>query len=139
MKFLAFHGNQLEHNSSQGANGEGSAERIQPQGYEFHGRSIHNLCTDTIIHIAAYSSCKTMFLHACNKSDHLQLRPEAIILQFLRCLGNVTLWNIRLYLVTKSRKDLVQMGGIILGNISGFLAALMLNPQWLPCIFHNVM
>ena len=31
------------------------------------------------------------FFHACNKSDHLQLRPEvAIILQFLRCLGNVT-------------------------------------------------
>ena len=39
-----------------------------------------------------------MFFHACNKSDHLQLRPEAaIILQFLRCFGNVTLWNIRLY------------------------------------------
>ena len=37
--------------------------------------------------------------HACNKSNHLQLRPEAaIILQFLRCLGNVTSWNIRLYL-----------------------------------------
>ena len=38
------------------------------------------------------------FFHACNKSDHLQLPPEAaIILQFLRCLGNVTSWNIRLY------------------------------------------
>ena len=41
---------------------------------------------------------KQCFLHACNKSDYLQLRPEAaIILQFLRCLGNVTSWNIRLY------------------------------------------
>ena len=38
---------------------------------------------------------KQCFFHACNKSDHLQLRPEAaIILQFLRCLGNVTSWNI---------------------------------------------
>ena len=40
---------------------------------------------------------KQCFFHACNKSDHLQLRPEAaIILQFLHCLGNVTSWNIRL-------------------------------------------
>ena len=40
---------------------------------------------------------KQCFFHACNKSDHLQLRPEAtIILQFLRCLGSVTSWNIRL-------------------------------------------
>ena len=29
--------------------------------------------------------------HACNKRVHLELRPEAaIMLQFLRCLGNVT-------------------------------------------------
>ena len=41
---------------------------------------------------------KQCFFHACNKSDHLQLRPEAaIILQILRCLGNVTSWNIRPY------------------------------------------
>ena len=34
---------------------------------------------------------KQCFFHACNKSDNLQLRPEAaIILQHLRCLGNVT-------------------------------------------------
>ena len=40
---------------------------------------------------------KQCFFHACNKSDHLQLCPEAaIIFQFLRCLGNVTLWNVRL-------------------------------------------
>ena len=62
VKFLAFHGNQLEYNGSQGANGAGSAGRIQPQGHEIHERSVHNLCTDTIIHKAAYSSCKTMFL-----------------------------------------------------------------------------
>ena len=41
---------------------------------------------------------KQCFFHTCNKSDHLQLHPEAaIILQFLRCHGNVTIWNIRLY------------------------------------------
>ena len=40
---------------------------------------------------------KQCFFHPRNKSDHLQLRPQAvIILQFLRCLGNVTSWNIRL-------------------------------------------
>ena len=40
---------------------------------------------------------KQCFFHACNKSDHLQLRPEAaIILQFFRCRGSVTSWNIRL-------------------------------------------
>ena len=34
---------------------------------------------------------KQCFFHACNKSDHMQLRLEAaIMLQFLRCLGNVT-------------------------------------------------
>ena len=38
------------------------AGRIQPQGHEIHGRLVHNLCTDTIIDKAAYSSCKTMFL-----------------------------------------------------------------------------
>ena len=41
---------------------------------------------------------KQCFFHACNKSDHLQLRSETpIILQFLRCFGNVTSWNICLY------------------------------------------
>ena len=62
VKFLAFHSNQLEYNGSQGANGAGSAGRIQPEGYEIHGRLVHNLCTDTIAHKAAYSSCKTMLL-----------------------------------------------------------------------------
>ena len=97
MKFLAFDGNQLEYDGSQGANGAGLAGRIQPQGHEIHGRLIHNLCTDTIIYKAAYYVVKQCFFHACNKSGHLQLRPEAtIILQFLRCLGIVTSWNIRL-------------------------------------------
>ena len=41
---------------------------------------------------------KQGFFHACNKSDHLQLSPEAaIIFQFSRCLGNVPSWNIRLF------------------------------------------
>ena len=40
---------------------------------------------------------KHCFFHACNKSDHPQLRPEAAItLQFLGRLGNATSWNIRL-------------------------------------------
>ena len=39
VKVLAFHGNQLEYNGSQGAKGAGSAGRIQPQGHETHGRS----------------------------------------------------------------------------------------------------
>ena len=39
---------------------------------------------------------KQCLFHASNKSDHLQLRPEAaIILQVLSCLGDVTSWNIR--------------------------------------------
>ena len=34
---------------------------------------------------------KQCFFHACNKGDHMQLRPEAaIVLQFLRCFGIVT-------------------------------------------------
>ena len=47
VKFLAFHGNQLEYNGSQGANGVGSARRIQPQGHEIQGRLVHNLCADS--------------------------------------------------------------------------------------------
>ena len=37
-------------------------EELQLQGHEIQGRSVLNLCTDTIIHKAAYSSCKTMIL-----------------------------------------------------------------------------
>ena len=84
MKFLAFHGNQLEYNGSQGANGAGSAGRIRPEWHEINGRSVHNLCTDTIIIKQLTLVVKQCFFQACNKSDHLQLRPEAaIILQFL--------------------------------------------------------
>ena len=90
------------------------AGRIQPQGHEIHGRLVHNLCTDTIIHKAAYSSCKTMFLHACNKSDHLQLRPEAaIILQFLCCFGNVTSWNNRRYWQNSHNNNYYNFGNMI--------------------------
>ena len=62
MKLLEFHGNQLEYNGSQDANGRINAVRIQIQGHEIHGKLVHNFCTDTIIHKTAYSSCKTMFL-----------------------------------------------------------------------------
>ena len=44
---------------------------------------------------------KQYFIYACNKSDHLQLRPEAaIVLHFLSCLGNVASWNICILLGT---------------------------------------
>ena len=50
MGFSAFHGDQLEYNDRQGANGAGLAARIKPQEHEIHGRLIvHNLCTDTIV------------------------------------------------------------------------------------------
>ena len=94
VNFLAFHGNQLEYNGTQGPNRAGSAGRFQRQGHEIHGRSVHNICTDTIIQSFTKQLTlvvKQCFFHACNESDDLQLRPEdAIILQFLLCLGNVT-------------------------------------------------
>ena len=37
-------------------------EEFNSQGHEIQGKLVHNLCTDTIIHKAAYSSSKTMFL-----------------------------------------------------------------------------
>ena len=44
-----------------------------------------------------YVSHKTRFFHACNETDHLQLHPEAVImLQGLRCVGNVASWNTHL-------------------------------------------
>ena len=49
MSFSAFHGDQLEYNDSQRANGAGQAARIQPQEHEIHGRLVHNLCTDTVV------------------------------------------------------------------------------------------
>ena len=40
---------------------------------------------------------KQCLFHTSNKSDHLQLRPEAAIIhQFLSCLSDVTSWIIRL-------------------------------------------
>ena len=43
-----------------------------------------------------FTAVKQCFFHACNKSNNLQLLPEAVlILQLLRCLGNVTSCNIR--------------------------------------------
>ena len=56
---------------------------------------------------------KQCFFHAYNKSDHLQLHPEtAIILQFLRCFGNVTSCNIRLFLTTRN-----SLPGRLLGQL----------------------
>ena len=76
----------------------GWAARIQPQEHEMHGRLVQ-----TYVLIQSFKEqlplvVKQCLFHASNKSDHLQLRPEdAIILQFLSCLGDVTSWNIPLY------------------------------------------
>ena len=95
VKFLAFHGNQLEYNGNQSANGAGQGGRIQPQGRKISLKLIQSFIKQLTL------LGKQCFFHACNKSDHLQLRPEAaVILQFLHCLGNVTSWNIRLYLTS---------------------------------------
>ena len=37
-------------------------EEFNFKGKEIHGRLVNNLYADTIIHKAAYSNCKTMFL-----------------------------------------------------------------------------
>ena len=55
MKYSAFHGDQLEYNGSQGANGAGQATIIQPHGHEVQGRSFHNLCNNIIIYGATSS------------------------------------------------------------------------------------
>ena len=76
-----------------------------------------NLYTDTIIHKAAYSSCKTISpvvkqFHACNKSDHLQLRPEPPLCSNF-CVA-LTMWHHRIFLVCCSVK-LVSKSFLILG------------------------
>ena len=74
------------------------AGRIQPQGHE-----IPKDQSTTYVLIQPFIQQLTLvvkqcFFHSSNKSDHNAIVPEAaIILQFLRCLGNVTSWNIRLY------------------------------------------
>ena len=100
VKFLVFHGNQLEYNSSQSANGADSAGRIQRQGHEIYGKPVHNLSTTYVLIQSLIKQLilvvKQCLFQACNKSDHLQMRcVAAIILQFLSCLGNVTSWNTR--------------------------------------------
>ena len=125
VKFLAFHGNQLEYNDSQGRkwirlswkNSTSRAwnpRKISPQLNELIQSFIKQL---TLV-------VKQCFFHSCNKSDHLQLRPEAaIILQCLRCLGSVTSWNIRLYLGCVYTRS-VQFSSIWMGST---LAQVRLN------------
>ena len=72
---------------------------------EFHFKGMKSMVDQSTTYVLIQSFIKQLtlavkqcFFHSCNESDHLQLRPEvAIILQFLRYLGNVTSWNIRLY------------------------------------------
>ena len=56
MNFSAFHGDKLEYNDSQGANGAGKATRIHSQEQEIHGILVNILCTNTIVHRAGSSS-----------------------------------------------------------------------------------
>ena len=71
-------------------------KQVKLEEFNFKGmKSTEDLST-TYVLIQSFIKQLTLvvkhcFFHACNKSDHLQLRSEAaIILQFLRCLGNVT-------------------------------------------------
>ena len=68
-------------------------EQVKLEEFNLKGmKSTEDLST-TYILIQSFIKQLTLvvqqcFFHACNKSDHLQLPPEAaIILQFLRCLG----------------------------------------------------
>ena len=78
------------------------ARKEQVQLKEFNLKGIKSTEDQSITYVLIQSFIKQLtlvvkqcFFHACNNSDHLQLRPEvAIILQFLRCLGSVTSWNI---------------------------------------------
>ena len=78
-------------------------EQVQLEEFNLKGMKSRKDRSTTYVLIQSFIKQLTLvvkqcFFHACNKSDHLQLHPEAaIILQFLRCLGNVTSWNIRLY------------------------------------------
>ena len=48
------------------------AARVQLEQVKLEGFN-----PDTIIHKAAYSSCKTSFFHAHNENDHLQFCHES--------------------------------------------------------------
>ena len=96
-------------------------EEFNLKWHEIHGRlpppPPPNLYTDTIIHKAAYSSYKTISpvvkqFHACNKSDHLQLRPEPPLYSNF-CVA-LTMWHHQIFLVCCSVK-LVSKSFLILG------------------------
>ena len=78
-------------------------EQIQLEEFNLKGMKSTEVQSTTYVLIQSFVKqlilvVRQYFFHACNKSDHLQLRPEAaIILQFLRYLGNVTSWNNQLY------------------------------------------
>ena len=77
-------------------------EQVQLEEFNLKGMKSREDQSTTYVLIQSFIKKLTLvvklcFFHACNKSDHLQLPPEAaIMLQFLRCFGNVTSWNIRL-------------------------------------------
>ena len=85
-------------------------EQVQLEEFNLKGMKSRKDRSTTYVLIQSFRKQLTLvvkqcFFHACNKSDHLQLRFEAaIILQFLRCLGNVTSWNIRLYMAQQRFK-----------------------------------
>ena len=85
-------------------------EQVQLEEFNLKGMKFTEDQSTTYVLIQSFIKQLTLvvkqcFFHACNKNDHLKLRPEAaIILQLLRCVGNVTSWNIRLYHDSKTRR-----------------------------------
>ena len=83
---------------------EARAQMEQVKLEEFNLKGMKSMEDYSTTYVLIQSSIKQLTLvvnqclfHACSKGDHLQSHPEAaIILQFSRCLGNVTSWNIRL-------------------------------------------
>ena len=77
-------------------------EQVQLEEFNLKGMKLTEDQSTTYVLIQSFIKQLTLavrqcFFHACNKSDHIQLHPKAaIILQCLRCLGDVTSWNIRL-------------------------------------------
>ena len=73
-------------------------EQVKLDKFNFKGMKSTESQSTTYVLIQSFIKQLTLvvkqcFFYACNKSNHLQLRPEAaIMLEFLRCLGNVTSW-----------------------------------------------
>ena len=83
-------------------------EEVKPQEFNLKNKKSTEDWSITYVLIQSFIKqlppvVKQCLFHASNKNDHLEFRHEAaIMLQFLICLADVTLWNIRLYLTVIS-------------------------------------